>query len=161
MVVDWGLWSPSDSAVLCFIFQEERVLLIEKLRGLGAGKVNAPGGRLEAGETPLQAAIREVQEEISVTPHNLTQLGHLRFAFVDGYNLECWVFRADAHSGTPANSSEAIPFWSKISELPYHRMWADDSEWLPFLIRGEVFQGEFVFDGDKMLNGAVRGGLSG
>jgi 8-oxo-dGTP diphosphatase len=156
MLVDWELWRPTDSAVLCFIFQDDRVLLIEKLRGLGAGKVNAPGGRLEAGETPLQAAIREVQEEVSVTPHNPTQLGHLRFAFVDGYNLECWVFRANAHSGDPTSSSEAIPFWSSINELPYDRMWADDNEWVPFLIRSETFQGEFVFDGDKMLNGGVR-----
>jgi 8-oxo-dGTP diphosphatase len=158
MLVNWDLWSPTDSAVLCFIFQQDQVLLIEKLRGLGAGKVNAPGGRLEAGETPIQAAIREVQEEVSVTPHDPTQLGHLRFAFVDGYNLECWVFRADSHSGTPTVSNEAIPFWSKINELPYHRMWADDSEWIPFLIRREAFLGEFVFDGDKMLSGAVRGG---
>jgi hypothetical protein len=37
-------------------------------------------------------------------------------------------------------------------------MWADDSEWIPFLIRREAFLGEFVFDGDKMLSGAVRGG---
>ena len=36
--------------------------------GLGAGKINAPGGKLEAGETALAAAIRETQEEIGVTP---------------------------------------------------------------------------------------------
>jgi 8-oxo-dGTP diphosphatase len=158
MQIDWKLWTPKDIAVLCFIFREGEVLLIEKLRGLGAGKVNAPGGRLEVGETPLQAAIREVQEEVSVTPHDLSQVGNLKFAFVDGYNLECWVFRAESHSGTPTESAEAIPFWSPIDDLPYHRMWADDREWLPYLLRREPFAGEFIFDGEEMLGGGVRPG---
>lgn len=132
------------------------MLLIEKLRGLGAGKVNAPGGRLEVGETPMQAAIREVQEEVSVTPHALLQLGHLKFAFVDGYNLECWVFRAEGHTGTPTESPEAIPFWSHVNALPYERMWADDRYWLPYLMRKERFCGEFVFNGEEMIAGGVR-----
>jgi 8-oxo-dGTP diphosphatase len=157
MQVDWQNWVPKDIAVLCFIFHHDQVLLIEKLRGLGKGKVNAPGGRLEAGETPLQAAIREVQEEVSVTPHNLSQLGHLKFAFVDGYNLECWVFRAEGHSGTPCESPEAIPFWSPVSNLPYDRMWADDQYWLPYILEARKFRGEFVFDGEEMVDGGAWG----
>jgi 8-oxo-dGTP diphosphatase len=157
MEIDWNLWIPKDVAVLCFIFREQEVLLIEKLRGLGAGKVNAPGGKLEKGETPLEAAIREVQEEISVTPHALSEIGNLKFSFVDGYNLECWVFRAEGHTGTPTTSSEAIPFWSRINELPYERMWADDREWLPYLLRSERFVGEYIFDGERMVAGGVRG----
>ena len=156
MQVNWQVWTPKDKAVLCFIFHENRVLLIEKLRGLGAGKVNAPGGRLEPGETPLQAAIREVQEEVAVTPEHLTQVGNLKFAFVDGYNLECWVFRAEGFSGAPTHTPEAIPFWSPIDDLPYERMWADDREWLPYLLRSEPFVGEYIFDKEQMLGGGVR-----
>jgi 8-oxo-dGTP diphosphatase len=157
MEIDWNIWTPKEVAVLCFIFASDQVLLIEKLRGLGAGKVNAPGGRLEPGETPLQAAIREVQEEVSVTPHELSQVGKLRFAFVDGYNLECWVFRAEGHSGTPTPSPEAIPFWSDVNSLPYDRMWSDDRHWLPYLLKKEQFFGEFVFDGETMIRCSVRG----
>lgn len=156
MQIDWNTWTPKDIAVLCFIFRESEVLLIEKLRGLGAGKVNAPGGRLEPGETPLQAAIREVQEETAVTPLSLSQVGNLKFAFVDGYSLECWVFRAEGHSGMPTQSPEAIPFWSHVDSLPYERMWSDDRQWLPYLLRHEPFAGEFVFDGDLMVSGGVR-----
>jgi len=131
------------------------VLLIEKLRGLGAGKVNGPGGRLEVGETPEQAAVRELQEEISVTPLELSRIGRLKFAFVHGYHLECWVFRADAHTGEPEQSAEAIPFWSAIESVPFDRMWADDREWFPYLVRSETFEGRFVFDGDSMLSGEI------
>ena len=159
MKVDWELWTPTEQAVLCFIFRDQEVLLIEKLRGLGAGKVNAPGGRIEAGETALQAAIREVQEEVTVTPQDLSHLGNLKFAFVDGYNLECLVFRAESHIGTPSSTPEAIPFWNAIDTLPYERMWADDREWLPYLLRHESFTGQFVFNGESMLSGGVIGGL--
>lgn len=158
MIIDWKLWKPKELAVLCFVFREQEVLLIEKLRGLGAGKVNGPGGRIEGDETPEQAAVRELQEELSVTPKALSRLGNLKFAFVDGYNLECWVFRADDHHGTAQASPEAIPLWTPITEVPYHRMWSDDRHWFPHLINRESFSGRFVFDGDQMLNGEVLKG---
>ncbi len=86
--IDWPAWTPGDVATLCFILRGPEVLLIRKKRGLGAGKINGPGGRLDPGETPLQAAIREVEEELLVTPTGLTAHGDLRFAFVDGYRLQ-------------------------------------------------------------------------
>ena len=152
MKVDWNEWIPTEVAVLCFIFQRSEVLLIEKLRGLGAGKVNGPGGRIEAGESPEQAAIRELQEEIAVTPTQLSRLGNLRFAFTNSYFLECWVFRAEGFSGKPTNSAEAIPFWSPIDAVPFERMWEDDRHWFPHLVKGQPFQGQFIFDGDSMLH---------
>jgi len=156
MQVDWKAWQPTELAVLCFVFQRNEVLLIEKLRGLGAGKVNGPGGRVESGETPEQAAIRELQEEISVTPLEMCCLGNLRFAFTTNYFLECWVFRADEYVGEPTNSAEAIPFWNLIETVPFERMWQDDRYWFPHLVRRERFRGEFIFDGDRMLYKQVR-----
>jgi 8-oxo-dGTP diphosphatase len=41
---NWSAWAPTEMAVLCFVVKGDSLLLIEKLRGLGAGKVNAPGG---------------------------------------------------------------------------------------------------------------------
>ena len=43
-----------------------------------------------------------------------------------------------------------------VNSLPYDRMWDDDREWLPFLLRSEAFQGEFAFDGERMLSGSAR-----
>ena len=83
--IDWDTWSPSDRATLLFVVRNDEILLIRKKRGLGAGKINAPGGRLERGESPLEAAIREVQEEVGVTPTGIRECGELSFQFIDGY----------------------------------------------------------------------------
>lgn len=42
-----------------------------------AGQVAFPGGRIEAGETPQNAALREAEEEIGLAPEAVTPLGFL------------------------------------------------------------------------------------
>ena len=154
--MDWKTWQPGERATLCFIQEQNRLLLIRKLRGLGAGKINAPGGKLESGETAAQAAIRETMEEICVVPKQLKLRAELSFAFVDGYNLFCSVFWADQHTGEPRATDEAIPIWCDIAELPYDEMWQDDRLWLPLLLQGKNLRGYFVFDGEQMLRQQIE-----
>jgi 8-oxo-dGTP diphosphatase len=148
---DWRVWRPKEVANLCFVVEAERVLLIRKKRGLGAGKVNAPGGKLEPGETPEAAAVREAQEELGVTPFGLRAMGQLFFQFTDGYGLQCHVFRAEGCEGEPVETGEAVPLWTPLDRVPYGEMWADDALWLPRLLEGKTFIGWFEFDGEEML----------
>jgi len=149
--IDWPTWVAKDRTVLTFVRCDGRLLLIRKKRGLGAGKINAPGGRIEAGETPEAAAVRETQEELCVTPHGLRLAGRLYFAFVDGYSIDCHVFAAADASGTAVETDEAIPFWCPETAIPYQEMWFDDRLWLPLLLADQGFEGWFIFDGDLML----------
>jgi 8-oxo-dGTP diphosphatase len=149
--INWQTWMPRERATLMLIVEAGRLLLIHKKQGLGAGKYNGPGGRIEAGETPTQAAIREVQEEIGVTPRGVRPAGELKFQFADGFALHGYVFRADGIDGTPRETDEAIPHWFPLDGIPYQRMWADDRVWLPLLLAGRPFEGRFLFDGDQML----------
>jgi|GEM_PF-253884 len=151
----WDDWSPIDRATLVFILRGSQVLLIRKLRGLGAGKINGPGGRMERGETAFDCAIREVQEELCVTPHNLELRGELRFQFVDGHSIQGFVFVANGCLGDPLATEEAIPIWTEVSAIPYEQMWADDRLWLPHLLEGKRFRGRFLFASDFMLEQQV------
>jgi 8-oxo-dGTP diphosphatase len=148
--VDWNAWKPQQRATLLFVIRDGKILLIHKKRGLGAGKINAPGGRIDAGETPLEAAIREVREELRITPVGVRQRGELRFQFVDGLSLHGYVFMATDCEGEPQETEEAKPLWTSVDEIPYHRMWADDRLWLPLMLEGHYFEGRFLFDGDAM-----------
>jgi 8-oxo-dGTP diphosphatase len=150
------LSGPGELAVLCFVLSGGRVLLIRKKRGLGAGKITAPGGRIEPGESALDAARRETQEEVGLTPHGLSQAGELSFEFADGFALHCTVFTAPGADGDLVETDEADPFWADVSAIPYADMWADDAQWLPWMLAGKPFRGFFRFDGDRMLSSRVE-----
>ena len=154
--IDWPNWKPTEYANLCFVIRDGQILLIRKKRGLGAGKINGPGGRLEKGETAEQAAIRETQEEIGVTPTGLEYVGELFFQFLDGYKLHVAVFAASGCEGELIETDEATPIWTDIERIPYDEMWQDDPYWLPLVLKRERFRGYFVFDVDRLLNHQMK-----
>lgn len=155
-VMDWTCWTPRERANLCFIVKDGRVLLIRKKRGLGAGKMNAPGGKLDPGETAREAAIRETLEEVGVVPVDPEERGELFFQFADGYSLHCVVFLARDCQGEPIETAEAAPVWTPLDAIPYGEMWADDALWLPPMLAGKRFRGWFEFDGDRMVSERVE-----
>jgi 8-oxo-dGTP diphosphatase len=153
--LDWSTWQPREQATLLFVIQNGQALLIHKKTGLGAGNINAPGGRLEPGETPLEAAIREVQEELCITPTGVAYAGELFFQFTDGHSIHGIVFTATGHEGIPTETPEATPLWTPLDHIPYDRMWADDRYWIPLMLEGKPFHGYFIFDNNEMLDRRV------
>ena len=151
-MTDWAIWQPRVRATLLFIVREEKILLIHKKRGFGAGKINGPGGKVDPGETPLESALRETFEELGIKPLGTEASGELHFQFRDGFSLHCTVFLAHDFEGEPQETDEALPFWISLDAIPYDKMWADDRHWLPLLIRGAHFTGYFEFEGEQLLS---------
>lgn len=150
--IDWTSWQPQQRATLLFVIHDGQILLIHKKRGLGAGKINGPGGRIEPGESPEQAAIREVEEELCTTPREVSKSGELYFQFLDGLSLHVHVFRATGCTEVPQETYEAIPLWVGLDKIPYPEMWQDDPFWMPLMLDGTPFKGYFVFDDDKLVS---------
>jgi 8-oxo-dGTP diphosphatase len=150
--VDWKTWRADDLATLVFVIKDGSILLIGKKRGLGAGKINGPGGRLNLGESPLEGAVREAQEELHITPVGLRKGGENLFQFTNGYSIHVHVFAATDYEGEPTETDEAIPLWVPTHAVPYDEMWEDDCLWIPLLLSGSYFEGRYIFDGDVMLD---------
>lgn len=129
---------------------------MRKKRGIGVGKINGPGGKIDPGETALAGAIRETREEVCVTPRELTLAGRNRFQFTDGGAIDVATFRAGACDGEAKATPEADPFWVPLAQIPYAEMWEDDALWLPHLLAGREFSGRYLFDGDRMLDWAIE-----
>src|SRR4051794_12802825 len=108
---DWSNWTPRERATLCFIRQHDRVLMIRKKRGLGAGKINGVGGKLEPGETELAAIRREAVEELGIILADPEPRALLHFQFRDGYSLRCTAYMATRFEGEPRSTAEADPLW--------------------------------------------------
>ena len=94
--------------VAAFIFDDAgRVLLIKE--NYGRRRYGPPGGRMEAGESPRQAVIREAEEEIGVRIRAHRLIGIYYFAD------EPWLaftFRCDIEDGEPA-----VPPTGEIAEV--------------------------------------------
>jgi 8-oxo-dGTP diphosphatase len=138
-------WRPDLTGTLLFLVSGGRVLLIHKRRGHGAGRINGPGGKLEAGETPCECAVRETLEETGITPIDPRLMAVMRFVELDGDDWLGHVFLATEYVGEPRTTPEAMPEWFALDALPFDRMWPDDRLWLPRVLAGEAVQGDFLF----------------
>ena len=55
--------------------------------GVHGGQVSFPGGKLEGGETPEQAALRECEEEIGIDQDKIKVLGKLTDVYIPPSNM--------------------------------------------------------------------------
>lgn len=136
----WDNWEPDMVFSDCYILDGKgNVLLIErKEKGFGFGRVCAPGGQMEAGETATECAIREVLEEVGLEIKDPKHMGYVNF-MIPGNNLRGHIYIATKYSGKLIESDEARPFWCNISEIPFDRMFDDASIWLKAALDNRKF----------------------
>lgn len=79
------------SAVLVPLIEKDRQLyLLYEVRSASVsqpGEVCFPGGRMEAGETPIRCALRETYEELGIENTDIEILGELDFLYIRGDRL--------------------------------------------------------------------------
>ncbi len=77
----------------------------------------------------------------------MDKVGIIDFKFEnDPKTLEVHIFKVIDFNGEPMESEEMIPKWFAVNEIPFNQMWSDDIHWLPLLLAGKKFKGEFLFD---------------
>jgi 8-oxo-dGTP diphosphatase len=149
---------PLTSTCLCLLVRNgadgaPEVLLGHKKTGFGQGKIVAPGGHVEPGESPAEAASREVKEEsgLCVGPSALTEAARITFLFPlrPAWDMEVAVFTGTSWSGEPAESDEIRPQWFPVANLPLDRMWDDAKSWLPRVLGGERLDATFSYEADN------------
>lgn len=98
-----GLKNPAFAIVIPVIFTENGADLLIEVRAAGisqAGDPCFPGGKIEPGETPAQAAAREMEEELGISVSNERFLGQLPTVLTRlGSNTDvfaCWITEEEA-----------------------------------------------------------------
>lgn len=149
---------PVQENTLLFLVKKEgdqikEICLAMKKRGFGLGKWNGVGGKLEKGESPEEAAIRECREEVGVEVKILEKAGELTFFFKENPNWDQFVhvYLSDNWDGDPVETEEMSPKWYKIDEIPFNAMWSDDIYWIPKVLDGKKVKGEFIFEKNDIL----------
>lgn len=144
---------------LSFIREGDRLLLAFKKRGFGQGKWNGYGGKVIVGETIIEAAIREIQEEATIEVKELAKRGLINFFWPSHkfQPIECHLFEIINYEGEPSETEEMKPRWFSINDLPYNEMWADDPHWLPHFLEDKKFNASFVFnDADEVIKHTIN-----
>jgi len=139
---------------LLIVVKDGQILLPMKKRGFGQGLYNGVGGKVEAGETVEQAAVRECQEEIGITPINFEKFAINHFDILhkgERSHLVVHIFLATDYTGKLQESDEMKPFWWSTDSIPFEKMWADDLFWLPRILKGEKLECYFDFDDNNKL----------
>jgi len=126
---------PVPSAVLLPLIERDgaaNLLLIRRSNRLNshAGQIGLPGGRIEAGEGALEAAIREAEEEVGIRPQQVNVAGRLEpYLTRTGYMIDPFVARIDKPYQFVANPSEV----DAMFEIP-----------LELVLKPDAFQTETV-----------------
>jgi len=115
---------------------DNRILLAQRPEGKSmAGLWEFPGGKVEPGETPEQALIRELEEELSVKTWEscLAPLSFASHAY-DSFHLLMPLFVCRKWEGYPvANENQQLK-WVRVNELRQYPMPPADDPLIPALM---------------------------
>ena len=137
------------NTTLLLIIKDDKILLARKKRGFGAGLYNGVGGKVEQNETIEQGMLREVKEEINITPTDFKKRAEIKFdEYVNGERAFVYmtIYTATNYEGELQESNEVAPEWFELSKIPYTKMFPDDSYWLPEILKGNNVEGFFHYD---------------
>ncbi len=103
---------------VCFVLHDQRVLLLQRNHGAFLGKWDAPGGLVEFGETPAEAAVRELAEETGLQAASCEQRAHLLLYNVENRSaVSSYLFVTDQWSGGLVESEEGRAEWVPLARL--------------------------------------------
>jgi len=121
-------------ATLCEIIKDNKILLKRASRGIGKGKWNGLGGKIEKNETEMENIIREVKEESNLTISNIKKHGII--TFYQGSKQKIFaivhVFSTSNFKGEIKPNEEGELKWFDLKSIPYEEMWPDDYLWFHF-----------------------------
>lgn len=147
-----------DTSLVYPVRADGKILLGRKRRGMGYGKWNGFGGKIEAGETMRECAARELFEEsaLIVRPEDLVLAGDLYFHQPSDpeWSHAGVVYFARNWTGEARLSEEMEPKWFLPEAFPYEEMWMADRIWLPMILAGKKIRGTIYFaeDGETVYD---------
>ncbi len=121
--------------VAAVIWKDGKLLICQRNRNKNLAYFwEFPGGKIEAGETPQQALIRECQEELSVTIAPKEIVGVTLHAY-ETFSVELTFIEAEIIEGVPQKTEHEAIAWVTRAELDQYTFCPGDTEVLSIVLR--------------------------
>jgi 8-oxo-dGTP diphosphatase len=106
--------------VVAAVIERDGQILIgqRKPRGRHGLKWEFPGGKVEPGEAPRAALVRELREELGIEARIGEEIEQYDFLYVTGAITRLMFFRVTEFAGEPENLDFAQIAWSPREHLP-------------------------------------------
>ncbi len=146
---------------LCYIEKDGKYLMLhrtKKKNDENGGKWIGVGGKLEAGETPADCAIREIREETGLRVSTIDRRGTIYF-YSDVYPAETmYLFTVTDFFGEVSDCDEGELAWIEKSNLMRLPMWEGDRIFLRLLLNDSpYFELELKYHGEKLASAILNG----
>ena len=143
------------NSTLCYIEKDGSYLMLlrnRKKHDINGGKWIGVGGKFEAGETPVECAVREVKEETGLTMLAPLFRGIVTFVS-DEWGVEYMhLFTCTEFEGELSDCDEGELEWLPKAELLKKRMWAGDRIFLKALDeRTDFFSLKLRYVGETLV----------
>ncbi|HUK87242.1 MAG TPA: NUDIX domain-containing protein [Terriglobales bacterium] len=107
--------------VAALLVREDKLLICQRTRHQPMPlKWEFPGGKVEAGEHPVEALRRELEEELGIQARIGKEVTHLRYDYKNGGAVELQFFRVDEYAGEIENLVFREVRWVERAELPQY-----------------------------------------
>ena len=97
-----------------------------------------PGGKIEPGESPEQALIRELHEELGIDAKIGPRVTHVRHNYRHGGAVDLQFFAVREFSGDLENRIFAQMRWTRLEDLPNYDFLAADRGLIRDLASGKL-----------------------
>ncbi|MFW9779211.1 MAG: NUDIX domain-containing protein [Candidatus Heimdallarchaeota archaeon] len=162
---------PHKLATLAYIVNGQEVLLLfrnKKPNDFHQNRYIGIGGRLEAGETPLECVLREIREETGYTfsARDIQFRGYIYFDEINRnkesedlppFNWLVFLYSARVKKKMVIENPEGDLHWIPFEKIPYQQMWEGDRIFTPKLLETDhVYEAKFIYEGEKIHHWELR-----
>lgn len=135
--------------VLCLIHKNGRYLLQDRIKNDWKG-YTLPGGHIEPGESIVDAAIREMQEETGLTISHPHLCGVKQFPLEEGRYI-VFLFETEEFEGDLRSSEEGIMHWIDERELSKVNLVEDFEDLIEVMLDDELMEFQYVIEDGEWL----------